>query len=489
MKKRRNFVKEAHEIMLSIFKTATKESLFYKLPTLIGDILIQVGVLLFLLYGTDMVRPKNLLIYEKDGAWFLLVVSCLLTAWLLGIKISERGRSLVNIADRAILNALLTFILFNGLMAIIYELVLQGKLLALQAGMTCVLYAIWHLLMRGLIGLLRRRGANNYTVVLVGSEPNMLSVCDFLSDSYTEEGYSVLGMFTTHPEEIPEGIANLGTPEDAIAYVDKHRDMVKEVFCSLNPATETDYVHRLVNTCESHMVRFKYVPGMEGYPKRKMAISQLGNVNVISLHEEPLNTPLAKLVKRAADVFISGLFLITLFPIIWLFCAIGIKLSSPGPVFFKQKRTGYEGKEFWCYKFRSMHQSADADTKQAVKGDSRIFPFGEFLRKSSLDELPQFINVFRGDMSIVGPRPHMIHHTDIYSDLIGDYMIRHLARPGITGWAQINGCRGETKEVSEMKERVEKDIWYIEHWSVELDVSIILTTIWQMLRHNDEKAY
>ena len=475
--------------MLSIVKTATKESLFYKLPTLVGDILIQVGVLVFLLYGTGMVRENNLPLYEQTGSWFLLVVSTIAAAWLLGIKINERGRSAVNIANRAILNAAATFILYNGLMAIIYELVLQGKLLGLQAVFTGFFYVLWHLLVRRIIGLIRRKGSNNYTVALVGSDPNMRQVCQFLTDSYTDEGYRVVGMFTNRPEEIPEGVPNLGTPEEAIPYVIHHHDILKEILCSLNPATETDYVNRLVSTCESMMVRFKYVPGMEGYPKRKMNISQLGSVNVISLHEEPLNTPLAKFIKRSGDVLISGLFLIMLFPFIWLFCAIGIKLSSPGPVFFKQKRTGYEGKEFWCYKFRSMHASADADTKQAVKGDSRVFPFGEFLRKSSLDELPQFLNVFRGDMSIVGPRPHMLHHTEIYSELIGDYMIRHLAKPGITGWAQVNGCRGETKELSEMKERVEKDIWYIEHWSVELDISIILTTIWQMLRHDDEKAY
>ena len=475
--------------MLSIIKTATKESIFYKLPTLVGDILIQVGVLAFLLYGTDMVREKNLRLYEQTGSWFLLVISCIAAAWLLGIRVHERGRNSVNIANRAVLNAATTFILYNGLMAIIYELVLQGKLLLLQAALTGVLYVLWHLLVRKLIGWIRRKGSNNYTVAMVGSDPNMLQVCQFLNESFNEEGYKVLGMFTERPEEIPDGVKNLGTPENAITYVEKHGDVLKEVLCSLNPATETDYVNRLVSTCESQMVRFKYVPNMEGYPKRKMNISQLGSVNVISLHEEPLNTPLAKFIKRSADVFFSGLFLITLFPIIWLVCAIGIKLSSPGPVFFKQKRTGYEGKEFWCYKFRSMHASADADTKQAVKGDNRVFKFGEFLRKSSIDELPQFINVFRGDMSIIGPRPHMVYHTDIYSDLIGDYMIRHLAKPGITGWAQINGCRGETKELSEMKERVEKDIWYIEHWSVELDVSIILTTVWQMLRHNDEKAY
>ena len=475
--------------MLSIIKTATKESLFYKLPTLVGDILIQVGVLVFLLCGTGMVRENNLPLYEQTGSWFLLVVSTIAAAWLLGIKINERGRSAVNIASRAILNAAATFILYNGLMAIIYELVLQGKLLGLQAVFTGFFYVLWHLLVRRIIGLIRRKGSNNYTVALVGSDPNMRQVCQFLTDSYTDEGYRVVGMFTNRPEEIPEGVPNLGTPEEAIPYVIHHHDILKEILCSLNPATETDYVNRLVSTCESMMVRFKYVPDMEGYPKRKMNISQLGSVNVISLHEEPLNTPLAKFIKRSGDVLISGLFLITLFPFIWLFCAIGIKLSSPGPVFFKQKRTGYEGKEFWCYKFRSMHASADADTKQAVKGDSRVFPFGEFLRKSSLDELPQFLNVFRGDMSIVGPRPHMLHHTEIYSELIGDYMIRHLAKPGITGWAQVNGCRGETKELSEMKERVEKDIWYIEHWSVELDISIILTTIWQMLRHDDEKAY
>ena len=475
--------------MFSIIKTATKETLFYKLPALIGDIAIQVGTLLFLLYGTGMVREKNLALYERSGSWFLLVVSCIAAAWILGIKINERGRSSVNIANRAILNAAVTFILFNGLMAIIYELVLQGKLLLLQAAITGFLYVIWHLFLRKVIGRIRRMGSNNYTVAMVGSDPNMLQVCQFLTDSYTEEGYRVLGMFTNHPEEIPAGIPNLGCPEDAIPYVEKNGDSLKEMLCSLNPATETEYVNRLVSTCESQMVRFKYVPGMEGYPKRKMNITQLGNVNVISLHEEPLNTPLAKFIKRSADVVFSFLFLITLFPIIWLVCAIGIKLSSPGPVFFKQKRTGYEGKEFWCYKFRSMHQSADADTKQAEKGDSRVFKFGEFLRRSSIDELPQFINVFKGDMSLIGPRPHMLHHTDIYSDLIGDYMIRHLAKPGITGWAQVNGCRGETKELSEMKERVEKDIWYIEHWSVELDVYIFLLTLWQLIRHEDEKAY
>ena len=160
--------------MLSIIKTATKESIFYKLPTLVGDILIQVGVLSFLLYGTEMVRETNLPKYEQVGSWFLLVVSAIAAAWILGIKVNERGRNAVNIANRAILNAATTFILYNGLMAIIYELVLQGKLLGLQAVLTGFFYVLWHLSVRWIIGRIRRKGSNNYTVAMVGSDPNML---------------------------------------------------------------------------------------------------------------------------------------------------------------------------------------------------------------------------------------------------------------------------------------------------------------------------
>ena len=224
--------------MLNIIKTATKESIFYKLPTLIGDILIQVGVLLFLLHGTDMVRENNLPLYEQSGSWFLLAVSAILSAWILGIKLNERGRSPVNIANRAILDASFTFILYNGLMALIYELVLQGKLLGLQAVLTGFFYAIWHLVVRKLIGWFRSKGANNYTVVLVGSDPNILQVCQYLNGPHSELGYNVLGMFTTHPADIPEGVTNLGVPERAIQYVEDNHALLKEVYCSLNPATE-----------------------------------------------------------------------------------------------------------------------------------------------------------------------------------------------------------------------------------------------------------
>lgn len=160
----------------------------------------------------------------------------------------------------------------------------------------------------------------------------------------------------------------------------------------------------------------------------------------------------------------------------------------PGPIFFKQKRTGYDGKDFWCYKFRSMKVNNDSDKVQATQDDPRVTKWGHFMRHTNIDELPQFINVLMGDMSIVGPRPHMLAHTEYYSEKIGDYMIRHYVKPGITGWAQTHGERGETKTVEDMARRVEKDIWYIENWGFWLDIQIIFKTVMNVFV-GDDKAY
>ena len=163
-------------------------------------------------------------------------------------------------------------------------------------------------------------------------------------------------------------------------------------------------------------------------------------------------------------------------------------MSSPGPVFFKQKRSGLNGEEFYCYKFRSMRVNVDSDNVQATKDDPRKTRIGEFMRRTSIDELPQFINVWLGNMSIVGPRPHMLKHTEQYSQLIGSYMVRHFAKPGITGYAQVTGFRGETSELWQMEGRIKKDIWYIEHWTFALDLFIIWKTIYNAI-HGEENAY
>ena len=185
---------------------------------------------------------------------------------------------------------------------------------------------------------------------------------------------------------------------------------------------------------------------------------------------------------HAADIFLAPTVL--LLP----FIAIIIKRQSPGPIFFRQRRTGLDGREFWCWKFRSMHVNSTADSQQATKDDPRKFPFGDFMRKTNIDELPQFWNVLRGDMSIVGPRPHMLAHTEQYDRLIDKYMVRHFVKPGITGWAQVTGFRGETRELWQMEGRVERDIWYIQHWSFWLDLRIIWLTAKTVFKR-DEKAY
>lgn len=204
------------------------------------------------------------------------------------------------------------------------------------------------------------------------------------------------------------------------------------------------------------------------------------------------NTPLAfrrnRFLKRCLDVTVSLIFLTTVFPIILLLVSVITECTMPGPVFFVQKRTGLKGKTFYCFKFRSMKINAEADTRQASQNDDRVTRWGQFLRKSNLDETPQFINVLLGNMSIVGPRPHMLKHTEMYSELIDNYMLRHLVKPGITGWSQVNGFRGETQRLILMMNRVKYDLWYIEHWSFTMDLFIIWKTVTNMIK-GEKNAY
>jgi putative colanic acid biosysnthesis UDP-glucose lipid carrier transferase len=236
-----------------------------------------------------------------------------------------------------------------------------------------------------------------------------------------------------------------------------------------------------MNFADNNLVRFKVVPDFRGFLSRKVKIDFYDLVPVLSMRREPLQNSFNRIIKRTFDIIFSLLVILLVFPFALLIIAPLIKLSSRGPIFFKQLRSGRNNEEFYCYKFRTMHVNDQADSLQAKKGDTRITAIGAFLRKTSLDELPQFYNALIGNMSVVGPRPHMLRHTEEYSKLIDKFMVRQLVKPGVTGWAQVHGYRGDTRDSSLMEKRVEYDVWYLENWSLILDIKIVVITAWQVI--------
>jgi len=301
------------------------------------------------------------------------------------------------------------------------------------------------------------------------------------AQSYHVKGYFANKPSTTFPEEVPY----LGTLEDTDQWLAEND--IDEVYCCL-PPEEASFVNKAIDYCDNNVKRFYAVPVVLNATKRQMETVQMGDIPIMALRWMPLASLTNRIKKRLFDIVVSSLVLVLIMPWLFIVVAIIMKLTMPGPIFFRQKRTGLDGKEFDCIKFRSMKVNAEADSMQATKDDPRKTKFGNFMRHYNIDELPQFWNVFRGDMSVVGPRPHMVKQTDEYSALIPKYMVRHFAKPGITGWAQVTGFRGETSELWQMEGRVKKDIWYIEHWSIWLDIKIMWLTV-KNIFVGDKNAY
>lgn len=343
----------------------------------------------------------------------------------------------------------------------------------------------YRLFFRYCIQLYRSRGGNYRTVLYMGSTENIAELYHEMTSDKTS-GYRVLGYFDIAPNaKFPAGCTYLGKPEKVLQYLSENK--VNQLYCCL-PSDRSGYIIPVINYCENHLIHFYSVPNVRNYLRHRMYFEMMGTVPILSIRKEPLAKIENRLIKRTFDIAFSLLFLCTLFPFIFTTAGIIIKITSPGPVFFCQKRNGLNGKEFRCYKFRSMKVNKESDTLQATADDPRKTKFGSFIRRTNIDELPQFINVLLGDMSIVGPRPHMLKHTEEYSRIINKYMVRHFIKPGITGWAQITGFRGETKKPEEMEGRVKADIWYMEHWSFLLDLYIVYKTVANTVR-KDRKAY
>lgn len=321
-------------------------------------------------------------------------------------------------------------------------------------------------------------------IVIVGQSPNSGALHHLMSANLVAN-YNVMAIFHDQLELTGTAGSNgsealyRGNTTDCIPFMRNNR--VDELFCAL-PGMSKESINVLMHEADRNLTRFRLVPDYSEFFHGRISIEMINNIAIMSGRQEPLENIQNAAFKRLFDIAFS-LFVIV-FLLSWLtpIIALLIKLESRGPVFFSQLRSGRNNQPFYCLKFRSMKVNDNADKLQATKNDSRITRLGAFMRKTSLDELPQFFNVLLGNMSIVGPRPHMLAHTAQYAALIDKFMVRHFLKPGITGWAQVSGLRGETKTTEDMAKRVEADVWYLENWSFLLDLKIIFLTVWNVFK-------
>ena len=312
------------------------------------------------------------------------------------------------------------------------------------------------------------------TAVIVGADALGVKVHGALTGG-AESQAIVVGYFDDRSDDrIADAAAawHLGRLTDVAAFVREHA--VKEVYITL-PIGSQPRIITLLASLQGTTASVFFVPDVFGISIIQGRLQDMNGVPVVGLCETPF-TGTNALIKRLSDIVLSALILVLIAPLLAAI-AIGVKLSSPGPAIFKQRRNGLDGEEITVYKFRTMRVQEDREITQATKDDPRTTAFGAFLRRSSLDELPQFVNVLQGRMSIVGPRPHAVAHNEEYRKLIQSYMVRHKVKPGITGWAQIHGLRGETDTLEKMQTRVEYDLAYLRNWSLGLDLQIIVRTI------------
>lgn len=335
-----------------------------------------------------------------------------------------------------------------------------------------------------LVGLkyMRQKGYYIRNVVIlgggrVGDEIKSLLMADF------SFGFKYMGTFDEKPNICQFKTAIKGNLKEFKSFALENK--VDFAFIAL-PDTSSEVVSELMQFCDANSIRARIVPDFMSFIRSRIKLDFYGNIPLILLRQEPLESYRNQFLKRSFDICFSLFFVV--FVLSWLIPLLGllIKIDSKGPVFFLQRRTGHNNKEFNIIKFRTMRVNQEANTRQARKGDPRITKLGAFLRKTNIDEFPQFLNVLIGNMSVIGPRPHMLQHTQFYGEIIDSYLVRHFVKPGLTGWAQVNGFRGDTTNPAQMRGRVKHDVYYIENWSVSLDIRIFFKTIYNMYKGESE---
>lgn len=319
-------------------------------------------------------------------------------------------------------------------------------------------------------------GGNFRNIILIGENKETHELQQFF-ENHPDYGYRLQNMF-----DVKSSGFDLEVIKEFIL-----ENKIDEIFCSVKELNNEELLE-LTDYADNNLRTLKFLPNPETLLSKHLSYDYYGKTPILSLRQIPLDDPVNQLAKRAFDILFSVLVIVGLLSWLIPIIALLIKTESKGPVFFKQKRNGLDYKEFECYKFRSMVLNKTADLHQVSRNDLRITSIGKFLRKTSIDELPQFFNVFKGEMSVVGPRPHMVSHTHMYAERIDKFMVRHFVKPGITGLAQTSGYRGEVETDADIVGRVRNDIFYIENWSTMMDIRIIFRTVANIFS-GEEKAY
>ncbi len=452
-----------------------------------GLALMDLLVINAVYFGTQFILEKQLYI-SNDVQYSNFIIS-LNIMWLLVLLMKNIYHELCIASfeqfTRDSIRAYIYFLLLTAIYLFFFRMLMLSRVFIILV-MT-IIPAI--LLMNRFIYLfiyqyLQKSDMQVSRIIVIGYNTLSKKLVDYL----TEDGINkkVIG-FCEEYENINElsKYPILSNVFDAIDTCKKYG--ANEIYSTIAPE-HNDKLYQLIQHADQNCIRFRIVPDLDFFFKRQMHIGYLKEIPVISLRKEPLEDIGNQIKKRFFDIVVSSLVILLLLSWLVPLICILIKLGSKGPIFFVQLRSGKNNSPFRCFKFRSMRVNDQADHLQATSNDERVTGIGRFLRRTNLDEFPQFFNVLMGDMSIVGPRPHMLKHTDQYSRLIGQYMVRQFLKPGITGWAQVNGFRGETKNLEQMQKRVEHDLWYMENWSLMIDLKIIMTTFINMVR-GEENVY
>ncbi len=444
---------------------------FYKFINCLIDVILMIAAyyLAIIVWLLVIQNNPNNIARTMDSAWLaalLYALVALLVYQLIGLYDALRARSIAREVVRVLEGNGIAVLVVAAVLYILRLQEFSRGVLAAFYVISCLLVIGKRLAARYLLHYVYNLGFNQKRVIVVGDGPLARQYIDAVAKN-RGYGFTVVG-YIGRPGAI-KNVPCLGGVDDLAAEIAGPE--IDEVVAALD-AEKTALVPELIQITEKQGTRICVIPSYNDYIPTCTTIEAVGNCKLISVRTIPLDSPLNAGAKRAMDI-LGSLVAIVLSSPLMLLAVIGTKLSSPGPVIFRQQRVGLNKKLFTMYKFRSMRVNAAQDTAWSKNEDPRKTRFGSFLRKTSIDELPQFFNVLRGDMSLVGPRPEIPHFVEQFRETIPLYMVKHRVRPGITGWAQVNGYRGDTS----IDERIKCDIWYIENWSLTLDIRILFRTV------------